>query len=120
MTKQHIHIGIEDENKGLGRFVDAWHKAEKPGVSQPEVHLNFEDLSMLLSVLSPKRIELLKSLRQKGPMSVRGLAKEVCRDYKNVHTDVNTLENVGLIERTEDDMLAAPWDVIDAHVQLVA
>ena len=120
MSKKHIHVGVEEANRGLQRFVEAWHKAERGDVVQGEVHLNYEDLSMLLSVLSPKRIELLKMLRQKGPMSVRGLANELGRDYKNVHTDVATLQEASLIERTKDDLLSAPWDVIDAHVQLVA
>jgi len=120
MSKKHIHVGVEDANHGLNRFVEAWHKAEQGDIANEEVHLNYEDLSMLLSVLSPKRIELLKALRQKGPMSVRSLAKESGRDYKNVHTDIATLEESGLIERTENDLLSAPWDVIDAHVQLVA
>ena len=120
MSKKHIHVGVEDTKHGLDRFVKAWGKAEQGNAKFEEVHLNYEDLSMLLSVLSPKRIELLKTLRQKEPMSVRSLSKESERDYKNVHTDVAVLEDAGLIERTEGDLLSAPWDVIDAHVQLVA
>ena len=75
---------------------------------------------MLLSVLTPKRLELLRSLRQHGPLSVRALAKQLKRDYKNVHRDAGALEDVGLIARTEEGLLVAPWDVIDAHVHLVA
>lgn len=120
MSKKHIHVGAEKANRGLQRFVETWHKAERGEAIQDEVHLNYEDLSMLLAVLSPKRIELLKMLRQKGPMSVRGLSNELERNYKNVHTDVATLEEAGLVERTQEDLLSAPWDVIDAHVELVA
>jgi predicted transcriptional regulator len=47
---------------------------------------------MLAAVLTPKRLELMKTLRQSGPLSVRALAKQ----------------------------LVTPWDVIDAHVRLVA
>ena len=42
------------------------------------------------------------------------------RDYKNVHTDVIALEAVDLIQRSEKGLLVVPWDVIDAHVRLVA
>lgn len=120
MAKQHIHIGIEDADRGFDRFIDAWHKAEKGEGESAEVHLNFEDFAMLAAVLTPKRLTLLKVLRQQGPMSVRALAKEVARDYKNVHTDVRALEEASLIRRTDNDLLQAPWDVIDAHVWLVA
>jgi predicted transcriptional regulator len=120
MTKQHIHIGVEDAERGFERFIEAWHKAEADEIEQAEVHLNFEDFSKLLSVLTPKRLELLRSLRQHGPLSVRALSKQLKRDYKNVHRDADALEDVGLIARTEEGLLLAPWDVIDAHVHLVA
>jgi len=120
MSKQHIHIGVEDAKHGFVRFVEAWHKAETSETEQAEIHLNFEDFSMLASVLTPRRLELMKTLRQHGPLSVRALAKQLQRDYKNVHADVSALEEVDLIQRTEEKLLIAPWDVIDAHLRLVA
>ena len=120
MTKQNIHIGVEDSTHGLKRFIKAWHQAEDSEINQTETHLNFEDFSMLASVLTPKRLELMKLLRQNGPLSVRALSKQLERDYKNVHVDSTALENVGLIKRTKEKLLIAPWDVIDAHVRLVA
>ena len=36
-------------------------------------------------------------------MSVRALARAVERNYKNVHTDVRRLEQIGLIGRTKDN-----------------
>lgn len=120
MSKQRIHIGVEDAERGFDRFIEAWHKAESGESEQAEIHLNFEDFAMLASVLTPKRLELMKALRQKGPLSVRALAKQLERDYKNVHADVSALEDVELIQRNEENLLVAPWDVIDAHVRLVA
>ncbi|MBL1275247.1 MAG: hypothetical protein COB30_004100 [Ectothiorhodospiraceae bacterium] len=120
MSKQHIHIGVEDSERGFERFTEAWHKAEDGESGQTEIHLNFEDFSMLASVLTPKRLELMKMLRQNGPFSVRALSKKLERDYKNVHVDASALEEVDLIQRTKEGLLVAPWDVIDAHVRLVA
>ncbi len=70
--------------------------------------------------LTPKRLAMLRALRQHGPLSVRALAKHLERDDKNVHADASDLEGVSLIERTRDRLLCAHWDVIDAHVRLVA
>jgi predicted transcriptional regulator len=120
MTKQRIHIGTEAPDKGFERFVDTWRRAELGEKIGTEIHLNFEDLSMLLAVITPRRLEVLKTLRQQGPMSVRTLANTLARDYKNVHADTRALEKVGLLERTESGTLQAPWDVIDAHLSLVA
>lgn len=117
MSKR-IDIGVEDAKESYKRFTDAWNSAESK--SEAEVHLNFESFETLMSVLTPKRLELLKTLRQQGPLSVKGLAGTLGRDYKNVHVDTSELEAVDLIQRTEDGLVVAPWDVIDAHVRLVA
>ena len=120
MNKQQIHVGIENERADFDRFIDVWHRAAEGEDVEPEVHLNFEDLSSLMSVLTPKRLELLKELRASGPSSVRGLSKRLRRDYKNVHVDCAELERVDLIGRDEAGLLIAPWDVINAQFKLVA
>lgn len=119
MSKR-IDIGVEDAKDGFKRFSDTWNSANSESRADTEVHLNFENFETLLSVLTPKRLELLKALRQQGPLSVKALAGNLGRDYKNVHVDTAELEAVDLIQRTEDGLVTAPWDVIDAHVRLVA
>lgn len=119
MSKR-IDIGVEDAKEGFKRFSDAWNSVDSKTRTDTEVHLNFESFETLMSVLTPKRLELLKALRQQGPLSVKGLAEALGRDYKNVHVDSAELEAVDLIQRTESGLVVAPWDVIDAHVRLVA
>jgi predicted transcriptional regulator len=53
-------------------------------------------------------------------MSIRGLAKNLGRDYKNVHTDVRCLENIGLIGRTKNNRIKVPWDIVEARLMLAA
>jgi predicted transcriptional regulator len=53
-------------------------------------------------------------------MSVRALAGEQGRDYKNVHRDVKSLERVGLIERTLENKVEVPWDIVEARLKLAA
>ena len=120
MTQQRIDIGVEEANTGYERFVEAWNNADSSANNEVEIHLNFEDLETLVAVLTPKRLELLRTLRKEGPLSVRALSKSLERDYKNVHVDTAELEAIDLIQRTEDDLVVAPWDVIDAHFRLVA
>ena len=120
MTRRHIHIGAESPERGFKRFINAWQQAERDDHTDAEVHLNFEDLSMLLAIITPRRLDILKTLRQQGPMSIRALATGLARDYKNVHADTRALKEVGLLELTESGALQAPWDVIDAHLSLVA
>jgi predicted transcriptional regulator len=120
MSKQKIHIGIEEANAGFKRFSEAWKSAENKSSDEPEVHLNFENLEDLARLLTTKRLELLRTLRREGPLSVKALAKILNRDYKNVHTDTAMLEQAELIQRNEEGQIHSPWDVIDAQVRLVA
>ena len=120
MKQQKIDIGVSTAKESYQRFIEAWHQAESGELADVEVHLNFEDLETLVSVLTAKRLELLKTLRKQGPMSVRALAKALERDYKNVHVDTAALEAVNLIQRNDDGKVLAPWDVIDAQLRLVA
>ena len=53
-------------------------------------------------------------------MSVRALARALERNYKNVHTDVRRLEQIGLIDRTKDNRIEVPWDIVEAHLRLAA
>ena len=51
-------------------------------------------------------------------MSIYELAKRLQRDYKNVHTDVAKLAELGLIEKRADASVAVPWETVRAELQL--
>ena len=84
-----------------------------------DYHLSFESARTLFSELTPARIDLLEALRQCGPCSVYALAKTTGRNYSNVHTDVNKLEEHGLVKRTPDDTVFVPFESVEIHLALV-
>ena len=84
----------------------------------PDFHLNFESARALFSDLTGARLELLDTLRRVGPCSVYALAKAADRNYSNVHTDVSRLEELGLIERNDDDSLYVPFESVEILVPL--
>ena len=114
-----IHVaGMEEMGQ---RFVEAWRRTEGgESPAEPREHITFPDVETLFKTLTPRRWTLLKTLRKKGPLSVRSLAQALERDYKNVHTDVRELEQAGLIERTEDDRVCVPWQTIVTELNLEA
>ena len=118
--KKQIKIGVGDAVTTAKDFVEAWKLAEPGEKVQERNMLHFENLEVLLKTLTPGRWSLLKKLHANGPMSIRALAKDLDRDYKNVHTDVRRLENIGLIGRTKDDRIIVPWDIVEARLLLAA
>jgi predicted transcriptional regulator len=63
-------------------------------------------------------VDLLDTLRRVGPCSVYALAKAADRNYSNVHTDVGRLEELGLIERTEENSVFVPYESVEILVPL--
>ena len=97
-----------------------WRKAEKGEVRSAEVRLTFESLPVLLRNLTPSRWTLLELLKRDGPLSINELARRLGRHYKNVHTDVSRLIELGLIERRTDQRIAVAWDIVTAEMRLAA
>lgn len=111
-----LHVGLADE---MGkRFVGAWHRLER-GKAVKETHLTFFSLAAMMLTLSPKRLEMLKHIRQYPSNTVSALAKTLGRDYKRVHDDVSALTHAGLIVRDENG-IRAPYDSVQAIVSLDA
>jgi predicted transcriptional regulator len=100
------------------RFAGAWNRATS-GEQVQETHVTFLDVQTMLDTLSPRRLELLRHVRQHEAANVRELAQTLGRDYKNVHQDVAVLESAGLLVR-DGRKLAAPWDELQANVSLMA
>lgn len=118
--KKQIEIGMGDATSTAKGFIDAWKRAEREEKVEAEQRLYFENLETLFKTLTSGRWVLLKKLRTKGPMSIRALANELGRDYKNVHTDVKQLEKIELISRSKDNKIEVPWDLVEARLRLAA
>jgi len=122
MGKQHkrvlyVHAG-EAPQQALVRVANAMHTLEQGQVPEPRFELGFENMQQLLAVFTPKRWDLLAVLREAGAQSIMSLARRLQRDYKNVHTDVAALLEWGVIEKTEQQLIIAPFDEIKMDVLL--
>ena len=110
-----LRVGPADD--ALDRFEAAWNRAAE-GRKLASLHvLTMGDLPALLKALTPARWSLLENLRVQGACSIYELAKRLQRDYKNVHTDVARLIELGLIERRAD-RVAVGWDALRAELHL--
>ena len=83
--KKQIRIGVGDAATTAKGFIDAWKNAEQGEEMRAEHRLYFENLETLLKTLTQGRWVLLKTLRTKGPMSIRALAKELGRLQKRLY-----------------------------------
>ena len=119
MSRKQVNVHIGDLNDMGRRFVTAW-KAARHGRPVQRDHVTFVSLEAFMATMSAKRLELLRTLRAAGPMSVRKLGAALGRDYKSVHRDVALLLDAGLVERTAPDEVAVTWDRMRTELDLAA
>lgn len=104
-----VILRVADLHTSLADFRRVW----ESGRSEPEA-ITFASWDLMHKILSPKRLEIVRALCGREPMSIRELARRVGRDFKGVHTDVTALIGAGLIDQ-EDRKICFPYDRI--HVE---
>ena len=84
--------------------VAVFEKLSKGETVQKKRAIYFQNLKEMRKVLTEKRLELLKAVKDKKPASVYELARIVNRDIKNVLQDLSYLQELGLVEivKTKD------------------
>ena len=116
MSEMKVTVGGAFEEEASRQFIDAWHRAER-GETFHERYLAFESWDTLARVLTGKRMELLRYVRRNKVTSVRALAKELKRDYSNVHADVKALAGVGLLDASAKGV-RADYDAIETKIAI--
>ena len=96
MTKEKV-IVITDLKSSLKEFARTYEGASRGEVVERDT-IGVSSLKELQTLLSPKRLELLKVIKEHKPRSIKELAQLVKRGVRTVHRDLVILEAVGLVE----------------------
>lgn len=110
-------IGITDWTQTRSELAALAHRVDA-GERLPETdyRLNFASPVALLEALPTKRLEVLRTIREAGPVSIYALAKRLRRNYSNVYSDVMRLLDLGLAEKDEHGRICVPWDDVVVRV----
>lgn len=111
-----IEITVLKPPAALAAFAETWRWVEAGKQDRPR--LAFGSLRELFAAITEKRLELLRHVATHESLNVRQLAQALGRNYKNVHTDVRELVELGLLERSDQGQLTAPFDEIVIHAEL--
>ena len=112
-----LEIRVGPPGDALDRFEAAWNRVAEGRKISPLRVLTLEDLPSLIRTLTPARWAILENLRADGSCSIYVLARRLKRDYKNVHTDVSQLIELGLVQRSEKTEVGVAWDVVRAELR---
>ncbi len=118
--KKNIKVKVGSKQLAAKEFIKVWHDYESDDKKAPvqDERLYFESAEMLLKTLTPKRLELLRAVRHLKETSIRALSKDLNRDYKNVYSDVQALEQIGLLLKHKNGHLFVPWETIITEIPM--
>jgi len=104
--------------EAAGRLEAEIERLEQGEKIESRDHVTFVSWSALASAMTDKRFELLRHLRQYPAATIRGLARDLARDFKRVHEDLLALKRIGLVEHGEDGLWRVDWDEIHTAIKL--
>lgn len=119
MTTLEIRVGERDRTRQetLERI-----EAAQQGKSVEERHvLNIERERDVTRVLSAVNLELIRTIAEHEPQSMREAAELVDRDFKEVHGNLTELETIGLLEFEQEGRSkrpVVPYDKIQLDIDL--
>lgn len=77
---------------------EAIRQVEEGEATGRKARINFQDPLQIQRILTPRRLELLRSVMTDTPESIRGLADRLDRNVSDVHEDVQLLAEYDIIQ----------------------
>ena len=118
MSVLEVRVG-EPVKTSLARFGQPLSAAKAGQKVKPYFGIGFRTMAQFGQVFTPKRWELVESLKAAGPLTIYALAKRLGRHYRNVHKDVTALIEWTVIEKDGAGRVFVPWDEIDVRWPLL-
>jgi predicted transcriptional regulator len=113
-----LQVNVESLADGLDRAVKIMEALEQGKQVEKQESISFLNVSSMLSVFTPKRWELIETLRSSEAMSINALANLLKRNYKNVHTDVSVLIEWGILKLDDKGFVYVPYSEFVFDVKL--
>jgi predicted transcriptional regulator len=95
---------FEDHKESALDRAERWEQ----GREVPQV-VNFQDASRLQRILTPRRLELVRSLMDAPAESMRDLADRLDRDVRQVHDDLQILSEYRIVHFREEGGAKKPF-----------
>lgn len=114
-----LHVRFrESEEERIEATLAALDRGEAP---EPFFEVVFHDPDDVHLVTRPRNLELLRTIVQHEPGSIRETARIVGRDVRPVHRNLSELEALHLVELVEEGQSKRPYvwyDAIDLDLDL--
>lgn len=119
MTGETLHIRLETTDEFFASIRDDASAVDDDEALYHLEVLSVPDLSTLSRILSRTNLELIRTIAEHEPDSMRETARLVDRDIKNVSEDLRFLERVGVLSTEEHGRAKrprVPYDDIEIDI----
>jgi predicted transcriptional regulator len=101
MKIKKVKVGIKDIKTALNEFVETGKSLQRGSIikKDKDTGVYFTSVEAFRRALTPKRMEVLHTIRTRKPSSIHVLSRMLNRDVKNIAMDVKYLTQVGLVEK---------------------
>lgn len=101
MKIKKVKVGIKDIKTALNEFVETGKALQKGSIikKDKDTGVYFTSVEAFRKALTPKRMEVLHTIRTQKPSSIHVLSRMLNRDVKNISMDLKYLAQVGLVEK---------------------
>ena len=97
MKVKNVVIEVRSLKSALREFAEVYGKLKRGENVEPKFGIGFESVEGFRRVMTDKRMEVLKAIKEKSPDSIYELAGIVKRDLKSVNGDIKILKDLGLV-----------------------
>ena len=115
-----LRVNVESLADGLDRAAKVMEALEQGQKVEKQESIGFSNVTSMLALFTPKRWELIETLRSSEGMSINALANLLKRNYKNVHTDVSALIEWGILQKNEKNRVFVPYSEFIFDVKLTS
>ncbi len=98
MKVKNIRLEIKSEDEFVSESKDVMKKLSRGASVKAKSVISFKSLGVMRKFITDERLRILTTIKKYHPSSVYELAKILKRDTKNVSSDVDFLEEIGLLE----------------------
>lgn len=119
MKIKKIQIEIKNLEGALKEAGQVYEQLAKGKKGKKKSAIYFSNLKEMRRALTEKRLEIIKTIKNKKPVSIYELAKMLHRNLKNVLQDVEYLKELGIVEVEETTDKKIPhvyYDRIDLQI----
>jgi len=106
-----LTIRVEPFEDFMNDALDAAEQLDNDPTATPDdpAVVSFDTAEQATRLLTPKRLELLESVMDDPPESIRALARRLDRNPSETHADLKTLAEYGIIDYHESGRTKAPY-----------